>query len=230
MAFSEDIQIDNLLKEVRRLFQGQTPEVTPSSESVAGGYQAPLKGSWRSSGGFDPVSMRPNGRKGHMGVDMRAPAGTPIYPMAPGVVTSVGTDPLGGNVVNVQHANGVRTYYAHLSTVKVQKGDKVDYNTVLGGVGQTGNAKGTYPHCHFQVWKDNQIQDPAKFFTVPPYTPISQQEARNTWVSEEAKQEAANFDMRRHVSQKRVAFSRKLDRLLICAQQYYKLVSGQSKS
>lgn len=227
MAFTGDSYIDKLLDDLSRL-QGKQVQPTPTAQPASnntGVYQAPIKGTWYSSGGFDASgALRPNGRKGHQGVDMRAQAGTPIYPMAPGTVSSVGTDPLGGNVVNIQHANGVRTYYAHCATVKVHKGDKVDNNTVIATVGESGNAKGTVPHCHFQVWKDNQIQDPANFFSVPPYSKVSAEEkAKGSWVSEEAKRDAANFNMQRHTQSKRLARSLEIDKLLKCAHQYYKL-------
>ena len=155
---------------------------------------------------------------------MRAPAGTPVYPLAPGVVSNVGTDPMGGNVVNVQHAGDVRTYYAHLSTARVQKGDKVTKDTILGAVGNTGNASHTFPHLHFQVWQGGQIQDPAKFFPVPQYTNLSAEEQRQgPWLSDQAKQEAQAFNMKEHVQQSRVAFSGKCDTLLKVAYQYSKI-------
>jgi murein DD-endopeptidase MepM/ murein hydrolase activator NlpD len=132
-------------------------------------FKAPIHGDWASSGGFtyQTTSSHP---KGHMGVDMRAAMGTPVYPLADGIVSYAGTDPLGGNVVNVQHENGLRTYYAHLSSINVEKGQKVSTNDVLGTVGMSGNAAHTVPHLHFQVWQNGQIQDPANFFSVPAYT------------------------------------------------------------
>ena len=138
-----DSFLQKLISEVKGLFgvrqqpASRTPASTPGSGSKpissSGGWTAPIHGSWASSGGF---TYQPNGThpKGHMGVDMRVPAGTPVYPLAAGVVSNVGTDPMGGNVVNVQHAGNIRTYYAHLSTAKVQKGDKVTTNTELGTV------------------------------------------------------------------------------------------------
>lgn len=232
MVGTGDNEIDRLLSELKGLQSGQpsafqSAQKAPVESSSPGGYQAPLKGGWHSSGGYDAFgALRPNGRRGHAGVDMRAPAGTPIYPLAPGVVTSVGTDPIGGNVVNVQHANGVRSYYAHLSTAKVQKGDKVDNDTVLGSVGNTGNASTTFPHLHFQVWKDNQLQDPAHFFSVPKYTNLSTDEKKKgPWLSEEAKQEASAFNMKSHVQQKRMAFSSNVDGLMKVAHQFSKLAS-----
>ena len=242
MVATQDSQIDRLLSEVMSL-TGKSPAPSPASQapgthsskaappSAVAGYQAPIKGSWANSGGFDASgALRPNGRRGHAGVDLRAPAGTPLYPMAPGTVTNVGTDKLGGNVVNVQHANGVRTYYAHLSTVKVQKGDQVDYNTVLGNVGNTGNASHSFPHCHFQVWKDGQLTDPAHFFSIPPYTDLSATEKKQgPWLSEQAKQEAQAFNMQNHVAQSgKNKMASVADKLLKIAFEYSKIID-QSK-
>jgi hypothetical protein len=113
-----------------------------------------------------------------------------------------------------------------LSTAKVFKGDKVDNNTIIGAVGNTGNASHTFPHLHFQVWKDNQLQDPAHYFSVPPYTNLDAQEKKQgPWLSEQAKQEAAAFNMKDHVNNRRVAFSSEVERLVKCANQFYKLVS-----
>jgi len=230
--------VDSILSELSRLFNSgnsnNQPAPAPATGASSnlqpspGGYQAPIHGTWASSGGFDLSAVRPNGRKGHGGVDMRAYAGTPIYPMAAGVVTNVGTDPLGGNVINIQHANGVRSYYAHCSTVKVQKGDKVTTNDMIGTVGNTGNASHTFPHLHFQVWKDGQLTDPAKFFSVPKYTNLSAEEKKNgPWLNDKAKQEAMAFNMKEHTSQSRVAFSQDVERLHKLAGYFEKLAKGR---
>jgi peptidoglycan LD-endopeptidase LytH len=225
--------INDLINEVKGLFGGKQQYVAPTAPSPSKpqmkpitspeGYTAPIHGTWHSSGGFtyQPNSTHP---KGHMGVDMRCPAGTPVYPLEAGVVSNVGTDPMGGNVVNVQHPGNVRTYYAHLSTARVQKGDKVTKDSVLGAVGNTGNASHTFPHLHFQVWQDGQIQDPARFFSVPPYTNLSAEEQhQGPWLSEQAKQEAQAFNMKDHVAERRVAFSRECDKLLKVAYKFSKL-------
>lgn len=233
-----DSEIDQLLGDVEGLFGGgrnfnapsvPQPQRTPPAAAnnfidSSGGYTAPIHGEWRSSGGFtyQPTATHPTG---HMGVDLRAQAGTPVYPLAPGIVCNVGTDPMGGNVVNIVHADNVKTYYAHLSTVQVQKGDKVGANTVIGTVGNTGNASHTFPHLHFQVWKDGQIQDPARFFSVPAYTNMTPQEqARGPWISEQAKQQAAAFNMQDHLAQRRAAFTNNVDKLVKLAERYQKLV------
>lgn len=234
MDFDLDSLVSELVSDIKSLFgrgTSSTPSAPPAVQkqfiSSPGAYTAPIHGEWHSSGGFtyQPNSTHP---KGHMGVDMRCQAGTPVYPLTSGIITYVGTDPAGGNVVNVQHANGVRTYYAHLSTAKVQKGDKVNTNTIIGTVGETGNAKGTVPHLHFQVWSNGQIQDPAHYFEVPAYTNVNPNERIGEWVSEEAKQEAEAFNMREYVargrqSAQRLAFSRDVDILLRTSFAYYQL-------
>lgn len=161
-------------------------------------YQAPIKGEWFNSGDYSPD--RPTDAKhpkGHKGIDMRAPGGTPVYPMASGKVTNVGTDPMGGNIVNVDHGNGIRTYYAHLGTITTRKGDIVSNNTQIGTVGESGNARGTVPHCHFQVWVNGQITNPSKFFSVPTYTRISKTEQR--WLPGE-EQVAKNWNIKSYLS------------------------------
>jgi murein DD-endopeptidase MepM/ murein hydrolase activator NlpD len=239
MVFApDDSSLQQLLQETTELFGGkqkfvnprspETPTSTPSLntafEKIMGGgnIQSPIKGTFYNSGTF---SLQPTDKrhpKGHMGVDMRAAAGTPIYPLTPGVVTNVGTDPVGGNVVNIQHANGLRTYYAHCGTVKVHKGDKVDNDTVIATVGDTGNAKGTVPHLHFQVWQDGQIQNPEKYFTMPKYTNYDTKKEK-WWLSDDAKQDATSFSMKQHVSDNRVAFSKDVQKLVKIAEAYYKL-------
>lgn len=229
-----------IVNEVKGLFGSKQRYNAPSGQPQAkpaeqfmgspGAYTPPIHGDWASSGGFT-YQPNPTHPKGHMGVDMRVPGGTPVHPMAPGVVSSVGTDPMGGNVVNIQHGNGVRTYYAHLSTVSAQKGDRVDTSSVIGTVGNTGNASHTVPHLHFQVWHDNQIQDPAKYFSVPAYTNLSAQEQRQgPWLSPEAKQQAEAFNMKDHLEQRRVAFSRDVEKLVVLAHKYQKLTVNPSSN
>ena len=98
-------------------------------------------------------AARSEGRT-HEGTDIFAPAGTPIYSATPGYVYRIGTNPYGGNVVTVVGGAGVRYYYAHLSAFAegLEEGQYVTTDTVLGFVGNTGNAATTPPHLHFGVY------------------------------------------------------------------------------
>jgi murein DD-endopeptidase MepM/ murein hydrolase activator NlpD len=83
--------------------------------------------------------------QGHAGVDLKAPKGTPVYPIASGIVTEAKQYNKGGNTCKVSHENNnVVSYYAHMDTVNVTPGTKVVPTSVLGTVGDTGNAKGLF--------------------------------------------------------------------------------------
>ena len=98
-------------------------------------------------------AARSEGRT-HEGTDIFAATGTPIYSATPGYVYRIGTNPYGGNVITVVGGAGVRYYYAHLSAFAetLTEGQYVTTDTVLGYVGNTGNAAATPPHLHFGVY------------------------------------------------------------------------------
>lgn len=248
MVDSFDSYYQSLIGQLKSL---QTPQAAPAPTAPTGttnqfvgspgSYTAPIHGAWHNLGGFDPGMKRfdddPKAAKGrgHFGVDMGAAAGTPVYSIGAGIVDTVGTDGRGGNVVGVKHPNGNWSYYAHLSTANVQKGDKVDNNTIVGTVGNTGNPGNpknplitqeggrTWPHLHFGVKEHGNWIDPAKFFSIPKY---DADYAKNPgkyqkfWVSEKAKQDAEAFNMKDHNAKRRVAFSKNVDKLMKIAFDY----------
>jgi len=87
--------------------------------------------------------------KFHKGVDLAAPAGTPVVAALPGKVISAGYESGYGNVVLVEHEDGLRTRYGHLASINVKAGEKVDSENPLGTVGSTGRSTGA--HLHFEV-------------------------------------------------------------------------------
>jgi murein DD-endopeptidase MepM/ murein hydrolase activator NlpD len=94
-----------------------------------------------------------SGNRRHQGIDIFAPCGTPIHSATDGVVFTVGTNSLGGQIVRVLGPGGYWHYYAHLSRfADVKEGQRVAAGTVLGYVGDTGNAKGTPCHLHYGIY------------------------------------------------------------------------------
>lgn len=85
----------------------------------------------------------------HKGVDFAAPTGTPIYAAAGGTVTSAGYSGKAGNLLIINHGNGMQTYYMHCNKIYVSAGQKVEKGQNVAAVGTTGNSTG--PHLHFQV-------------------------------------------------------------------------------
>lgn len=85
----------------------------------------------------------------HRGIDIRAAYGQDVPSAAPGRVVSAGTEGGYGETVVIEHAGGIRTRYAHLSTTLVAPGDEVGEGQVVGRAGHSGRATGT--HLHFEV-------------------------------------------------------------------------------
>ena len=100
-------------------------------------------------------------RKLHEGIDIWAPAGTPIQAAAGGVVVWAGPRGGYGNAVIIDHGSGVGTVYAHQSTVGVSPGQSVSRGQTIGYVGQTGLAGG--PHLHFEVRVGGRTYDPLAY-------------------------------------------------------------------
>lgn len=100
--------------------------------------------------------------RGHKGMDIVAPAGTPIYAAAGGTVTHSGWDSSGyGYKIIVKHSNGYETLYAHCSALYVKKGDTVARGENIAAVGTTGRSTGN--HLHFEVRKNGKFTDPSLF-------------------------------------------------------------------
>ena len=98
--------------------------------------------------------------RAHNGVDYSAPFGTPVRAVGDGVVESVGRQNGYGNVVQLLHSGGKSSVYAHLSSMDVRPGQRVEQGQRIGGVGATGWATG--PHLHFEFRVNGQFLDPLK--------------------------------------------------------------------
>lgn len=106
-----------------------------------------------------------HGPETHSGVDLADSSGTPIYAVQSGVVITATSHSSYGNYIIVNHGDVIHTLYAHLSSIKVNKGDKVGKGQLIGLMGSTGNSTG--PHLHFEVRtaSNNQHQNTNPYFT-----------------------------------------------------------------
>ncbi len=103
----------------------------------------------------------PRGRSRHEGIDLSAPAGTPVTATANGVVGFAGRSGDFGRLVIIDHGDGWQTRYAHLKRIKVKNGRKVAKGDVIGTVGKSGNATGN--HLHYEVRRDGRAVDPRPY-------------------------------------------------------------------
>lgn len=108
-------------------------------------------------------------QKSHTGIDIGAGAGDNALAADGGTVTMAGWNGGYGNCVMIDHGNGYKTLYAHLSSISVAKGSVVDKGVVVGHVGSTGVSTG--PHLHFEVWSGESRIDPEQFYSGLTFSP-----------------------------------------------------------
>ncbi len=123
---------------------------------------APVDGPVGSGFGFriDPFNGRP---ALHTGLDYPVHTGTPIHAAAGGVVRGASGDPAYGQLVEIDHGNGLATRYAHTSKILVKPGDLIKRGQLIALVGSTGRSTG--PHLHFEVLLDGVPQNPQRFLS-----------------------------------------------------------------
>jgi murein DD-endopeptidase MepM/ murein hydrolase activator NlpD len=102
----------------------------------------------------------------HRGLDFRGPIGAPIHAAAQGRVSFVGQKQGYGNVVEVAHANGMMTRYAHMSRFGSTVGQPVAAGQVIGFIGNSGRSTG--PHLHFEVHINGRAVNPRPFLEAAP--------------------------------------------------------------
>ena len=101
----------------------------------------------------------PGGRRPHMGIDLAAPRGTPVYAAHQGMVIYAGRDFRGfGNMILIESGHGWATLYAHLQKILVTEGQKVKLGEPVALMGNTGHSTG--PHLHFEIRKNKGPVDP----------------------------------------------------------------------
>ncbi len=148
---SRKILKESVIKEpVKEKVEVGTLTVPP--KKATGVFKMPVSG--RLSSGF-------GARWGtvHKGIDIAAPAGTPVYAADGGVVTFAGWNSGGyGYLVKISHENGKETYYAHNSKVAVSAGERVYQGQLVSYVGSTGDSTGN--HLHFEVREGGVAHNP----------------------------------------------------------------------
>lgn len=98
----------------------------------------------------------------HAGMDFSAPVGTDIYATGDGTVAEAGWESGYGNCILIDHGYGYKTRYAHMSRLKVKRGDKVVRGQIIGLVGNTG--KSTGPHLHYEVIVKGRTVNPVNYY------------------------------------------------------------------
>lgn len=135
-----------------------------AAQSSAPAAAAPSPGAASSAGFVWPLAGTVTSYYGarwgrmHEGLDIAAPSGTPVVAAAAGTVISAGWGGGYGNLVVIDHGNGIATAYAHNASLTVVAGQQVQQGQLIAYVGSTGNSTG--PHVHFEVRSGGNAVDP----------------------------------------------------------------------
>ena len=151
------LKLERRQKELRVL-DNIVKEKKSEKDSVLRGK--PVKRGWYSSAfgrRMDPITGRP---AWHAGVDFAGKLGSDVIAVASGVVVFSGRKDGYGNLVEIDHGNGVMTRYGHHDELKVEVGDFVKRGEVIGFMGNSGRSTG--PHVHLEVLRDGRAVNPLK--------------------------------------------------------------------
>ncbi len=157
-------QLREELKEQRsRLGAPHFTQILTSGGGFGAGIGSTVPGIWPTSGVVSsPYGLRWNGSDFHPGIDIANDMGTPIVATADGVVTTAGWNAGGyGNMVDIDHGNGIVTRYAHASQVVVAAGQYVRRGQLIAYMGSTGFSTG--PHVHYEVRINGQAVNPVSY-------------------------------------------------------------------
>jgi murein DD-endopeptidase MepM/ murein hydrolase activator NlpD len=126
------------------------------SQPEKGGFIWPVTGAISRGYRLDRASGAP-----HLGLDIAGETGTPVKAAKAGIVTFAGPDSVFGNMVIIDHGNGLTTLYGHNSVLLVSAGDKVELGQPIALLGSTGRSSA--PHLHFEVREGESTVDPLKY-------------------------------------------------------------------
>ena len=130
----------------------------PQTVTIRAPAPAPAQLLWPVAGG----TISQYYHAGHLALDIAAPYGNTVFAAQAGVVTSAGwRNNGGGNVISIDHGNGMITVYNHLGSIWVSPGQFVSAGQGIGGVGCTGMCTG--PHVHFEVIVNGVIDNPLRY-------------------------------------------------------------------
>ena len=154
-------------KEAARKAAAAKATYTSTSTTVSGSYgnvngisiSNPLKASALITSRFGERSSSRS--SSHTGLDLATSLGTSIYPIASGTVVTASYQGSYGNMIVIDHGNGVQSYYAHCNSINVGVGSSVTTDTIIGTVGSTGNSTG--PHLHLEIRINGVAYNPQNY-------------------------------------------------------------------
>ncbi len=166
VTYLDNVEIEREILSSQVITQPQTKIITngtaqpPTIDASIGSGVSEEGLIWPTTGQFSsPFGPRWGGW--HNGIDIANPAGTPIYAASSGTVTYAAWSGGYGNLVKIDHGNGVSTWYAHSSSISVSVGQVVEQGQYIAAMGSTGDSSGN--HLHFEVRINDTAIDPVTY-------------------------------------------------------------------
>ncbi len=165
VALDEKLDIDRMIRRANSLaasFAEVKDTLAHNQEKLARIPSIMPTAGWLSSA-FSRSRFHPilHYARPHEGIDVSAPMGAPIVAPAAGTVTMVGRENGYGNVLEIDHGDGIVTKYAHCSRIVVREGQHVKRGQQIANVGSTGLSTG--PHLHYEIHVNGRVVDPLTY-------------------------------------------------------------------
>ncbi|MGG4268220.1 peptidoglycan DD-metalloendopeptidase family protein [Peribacillus simplex] len=119
--------------------------------------------SWPADGGYISSKQGQRWGKLHKGIDIARPTTRTITAADHGIIETAGNSGGYGNKITINHNNGYKTVYAHLDSINVKAGQKIEKGMKIGVMGSTGHSTGV--HLHFEIYKDGTLVNPLNYIS-----------------------------------------------------------------
>ncbi|WP_285768079.1 M23 family metallopeptidase [Peribacillus sp. SI8-4] len=166
-AFTYNVSETNGKKISETIVKKEITEKAKTEITKKGTKVIPSKGSgtyaWPADGGYISSKQGQRWGKLHKGIDIARPSTRTITAADHGIVESAENAGGYGNKITINHNNGYKTVYAHLDSMEVKAGQKIEKGAKIGMMGSTGNSTGV--HLHFEVYKNGSLVNPLNYIS-----------------------------------------------------------------
>ncbi|MEB2491824.1 M23 family metallopeptidase [Peribacillus frigoritolerans] len=167
LAFTYNVSETNGNKISESIVKKEVTEEAKTEITRKGTKVIPSQGSgtysWPADGGYISSKQGQRWGKLHKGIDIARPATRTITAADHGIIETAGNSGGYGNKITINHNNGYKTVYAHLDSIDVKAGQKIEKGMKIGMMGSTGHSTGV--HLHFEIYKNGSLVNPLNYIS-----------------------------------------------------------------
>lgn len=167
LAFTYNVSETNGKKISETIVKKEVTEKAKTEITRKGTKVIPSQGSgtysWPADGGYISSKQGQRWGKLHKGIDIARPATRTIMAADHGIIETAGNSGGYGNKITINHNNGYKTVYAHLDSIDVKAGQKIEKGMKIGMMGSTGHSTGV--HLHFEIYKNGSLVNPLNYIS-----------------------------------------------------------------